>query len=111
MMAVWEATGQRDRGREACANLRQTTTRLAQINLHSDLWNFYVSRVQHTARMHLQFLRRFVRPSILSVVVRPQTQPVCAPIAALLKASPSALPVRFFSASSTHNTTLNQVAR
>ena len=48
MMAVWEATkyliqaGQRDRGR---ATLRQTTTRLAQINLHSDLGNFYIERV------------------------------------------------------------------
>ena len=50
MMAVWEATkyliqaGQRDRGREPCATLRQTTTRLAQINLHSDLGSFYICR-------------------------------------------------------------------
>lgn len=71
---------------------------------------FTSALINSKARMPLQFLRRFVRPPILSVVVRPQTQPVCAPIAAL-KASPSTLPVRSFSASSTRNTTLNQVAR
>lgn len=99
-MAVWEATkyliqaGQRDRGR---ATLRQTTTRRVLIN--------------STARMPLQFLRRVLRPPILSVAVRSQTRPVCAPIATLLKASPSALPARSFSASTTRDTTLNQIAR
>jgi hypothetical protein len=114
-MAVWEATkyliqaGQRDRGR---ATLRQTTTRLAQINLTPAL-GIFTDRDSSTvtARMPLQFLRRFVRPPILSVAVRPQTRPVCAPIAALLKASPSALPARSFSASTTRDTTLNQIAR
>ena len=119
-MAVWEATkyliqaDQRDRGREPCLlyGRRQHASRKSTfIPILGVFTSAEKVLINSKARMPLQFLRRFVWPPILSVVVRPQTQPVCAPIAALLKASPSTLPVRSFSASSTRNTTLNQVAR